>query len=140
VDLAEDWTKALQLQGFSASLPTVWLIEGLLQYLEAHDVDVLFERIDTVSARGSRLLYDIVGTVLMEAPFLQPTLEFMRKLAAPWKFSTDSPAVLVERSGWTATVTDVAEPGTRWGRWEHPAVPLSVPGVPRGYFVEAIKT
>jgi hypothetical protein len=36
-------------------------------------------------------------------------------------------------------LTDAAEPGNRWNRWMHPAVPADVPGVPRGYFVEAIK-
>jgi len=36
-------------------------------------------------------------------------------------------------------VTDAAEPGNSWNRWAHPAVPADVPGVPRGYFVEAIK-
>jgi hypothetical protein len=39
----------------------------------------------------------------------------------------------------TATVTDAAEPGNSWNRWAHPAVPADVPGVPRSYFVEAIK-
>jgi hypothetical protein len=34
----------------------------------------------------------------------------------------------------------VAKPGNAWDRWEYPAVPLDVPGVPRGYFVEARKT
>ncbi|BBZ52612.1 SAM-dependent methyltransferase [Mycobacterium heidelbergense] len=140
VDLADDWPKTLLSHGFSPTSRSVWLIEGLLQYLQASDVDALFARIDTLSAPGSQLLYDIVGATLMEAPFLQPTLEFMRQLGAPWTFSTDAPAALVEERGWTATVTDVAEPGTRWNRWEHPVVPLEVPGVPRGYFVEAAKT
>ena len=79
------------------------------------------------------------GTTLMEAPFLQPTLQFMQQLGAPWTFSTDTPAALVEGRGWTARVTDVAEPGNEWHRWEHPAVPLHVAGVPRGYFIEATK-
>ena len=75
----------------------------------------------------------------LEAPLLQPTLEFMAKLGAPWIFGSDTPATLVEHRGWTATVTDAAEPGNRWNRWMHPAVPADVPGVPCGYFVEAIK-
>jgi hypothetical protein len=64
----------------------------------------------------------------------------MKELGAPWTFATDAPAALVEPLGWTAVVTDVAEPGTRWHRWEYPVVPLEVPGVPRGYFVAATKT
>jgi methyltransferase (TIGR00027 family) len=138
-DLAGDWPTALQSQGFSPSSRTVWLIEGLLQYIQPSDVDTLFTRIDALSAAGSLLFYDIVGTRLMEAPFLQPTLEFMRQLGAPWRFSTDAPAALVEGRGWTAIVTDVSEPGNRWSRWEFPVVPLDVPNVPRGYFVEAWK-
>jgi hypothetical protein len=85
------------------------------------------------------LLYNVIGATLLEAPFLQSTQQFMRRLGAPWTFGTDKPAALVEGRGWTAVVTDVAEPGSRWHRWEHPVVPLDVPGVPRGYFVVATK-
>jgi methyltransferase (TIGR00027 family) len=139
VDLADDWPKVVQSQAFTPSSRTVWLIEGLLQYLDASDVDRLFARVDALSAPGSRLLYDVVGKTLLEAPFLQPTLEFMERLGAPWTFGSDTPAALVEDRGWTAMVTDAAEPGNRWNRWGHPVVPADVPGVPRGYFVEAIK-
>jgi hypothetical protein len=44
---------------------------------------------------------------------------------------------MAERHGWSATVTDIAEPGNRWDRWFAPAAPIGVPDVPRGYFVEA---
>jgi methyltransferase (TIGR00027 family) len=140
IDLADDWPKALQAQGLNPSTKTVWLIEGLLQYIDASAVETLFARIDALSAPGSVLLYDLVGENLMNAPFLESTLQFMKELGAPWTFATDAPAALVEPLGWTAVVTDVAEPGTRWHRWEYPVVPLEVPGVPRGYFVAATKT
>jgi methyltransferase (TIGR00027 family) len=140
VDLADDWPKVLQSQGFNSSARTVWLIEGLLQYIDASAVDRLFARVDALSAPGSVLLYDVVGETLLQAPFLQATLEFMQKLGAPWIFGSDTPAAFVEDRGWTATVTDIAEPGNKWKRWAHPAVPADVPGVPRGYFVEAVKT
>jgi methyltransferase (TIGR00027 family) len=140
VDLADDWPRIVVSQGFTSSTRTVWLIEGLLQYLDASDVDRLFARVDALSAPGSVLLYDVVGKVLLDAPFLQASLEFMRRLGAPWTFGSDTPAALVEDRGWTVTVTDAAEPGNRWNRWGHPVVPADVPGVPRGYFVEAIKT
>jgi methyltransferase (TIGR00027 family) len=140
VDLADDWPKVLQSQGFIPSSKTVWLIEGLLQYIDASAVDRLFARVDALSAPGSVLLYDVVGKTMLEAPFLQSTLEFMEKLGAPWIFGSDTPAALVEDRGWTVTVTDMAEPGNRWNRWMHPAIPADVVGAPRGYFVEATKT
>ena len=55
VDLREDWPKALQEAGFDASAPTMWSAEGLLRYLPAMAQDLLFERIDALSAPGSRL-------------------------------------------------------------------------------------
>jgi methyltransferase (TIGR00027 family) len=139
VDLADDWPKALEAQGFNASAPTVWLVEGLLQYLEASDVDQLFARVDALSAPGSVLLYDVVGTALLAAPFSAATLAYMEKLGAPWVFSSDTPAALVENRGWSATVTDMAVPGNTWKRMPHPPVPADVPNAPRGYFIEAMK-
>ena len=139
VDLTEDWPKALQSQGFKSSSRTVWLIEGLLQYIDASAVDRLFARVDALSAPGSVLLYDVVGKTMLEAPFLRSTLEFMEKLRAPWIFGSDIPGALVEDRGWNSTVTDIAEPGNRWKRWAHPVIPADVPGAPRGYFVEAVK-
>lgn len=110
-----------------------------MQYIEAPDVDRLFARVDALSAPGSVLLYDVVGNALLEAPFLQSTIEFMQKLGAPWVFGSDEPAALVEDRGWTATVTDMAVPGNEWKRWVHPPIPAEVPNAPRGYFIEAMK-
>jgi methyltransferase (TIGR00027 family) len=139
IDLADDWPKVLCSQGFISSERTAWLVEGLLQYIDAPAVDTLFARIDALSAPGSVVLYNVIGETLLEAPFMQPTRQYMRQLGAPWTFGTDAPAALVGGRGWNAVVIDVGEVGTTWGRWEHPVVPLDVPGVPRGYFVVATK-
>jgi methyltransferase (TIGR00027 family) len=139
VDLTEDWTQALRDNGFTPHLPTVWLVEGLLQYLDEDAVRGMFERVDALSAPGSALLYDVVGRTLRDAPFMEPLKTFMVELGAPWLFATDAPGELAGRHGWSVVVTDVATPGNEWNRWFAPATPLSVPGVPRGYFVEATK-
>lgn len=139
VDLTEDWTDTLRANGFDSGLPAVWLMEGLLQYLDEGAVHTLFERVDTLSAPGSVLLYDIVGKTLLDSVMLAAVREQMSRNGAPWLFGTDTPEQLCERLGWSAVVTDVAEPGNKWNRWFAPAVPLDVPGVPRGYFVTATK-
>lgn len=139
VDLTEDWTDTLRANGFDSGLPAVWLMEGLLQYLDEGAVHTLFERVDTLSAPGSVLLYDIVGKTLLDSVMLAAVREQMSRNGAPWLFGTDAPEQLCERLGWSAVVTDVAEPGNKWNRWFAPAVPLDVPGVPRGYFVTATK-
>ena len=55
VDLRDDWPTALREAGFDESMPTMWSAEGLLRYLPAAAQDLLFERIDSLSAAGSRL-------------------------------------------------------------------------------------
>ncbi|MDR3662820.1 MAG: SAM-dependent methyltransferase [Mycobacterium sp.] len=139
VDLAGDWPAALRSNGFTADDPTVWLIEGLLQYLDEPAVRTLFERIDALSAAGSVLLYDVVGKTLLDAQLMAAVRQSMAQNGAPWLFGTDQPGELAERHGWSSVVTDVAVPGNAWHRWFTPAVPLDVPDVPRGYFVEATK-
>jgi methyltransferase (TIGR00027 family) len=139
IDLRDDWPAALRTAGFDAGSPTVWLMEGLLQYLDEDAVRTLFDRVDALSVAGSVLLYEIVGQALLESPFMAPLLDSMVAQGSPWLFGTDTPGELAQRHGWSAHVVDVAEVGNRWQRWFAPAVPLEVPDVPRGYFVVATK-
>ena len=139
VDLANDWPTALTESGFDPNAPTVWLIEGLLQYLDEAAVRTLFGRVHRLSAPGSALLYDVVGKTLLESPMMAPLVKAMAEHGSPWLFGTDKPGDLAERHGWSATVTDIAKPANEWGRWFAPAVPADVPDVPRGYFVEATR-
>lgn len=137
VDLADDWPSVLRSTGFDPQKPTVWLIEGLLQYLDEAAVRTLFERIHALSAPTSVLLYDVVGQTLLKSPMMASLLQSMAERGSPWLFGTDEPGELAERHGWSAVVTDIAEPGNEYNRWFAPATPMDVPGVPRGYFVEA---
>lgn len=55
VDLRHDWPAALVAAGFDPAAPTAWAAEGLLPYLTSEAQDVLFERIASLSASGSRV-------------------------------------------------------------------------------------
>jgi methyltransferase (TIGR00027 family) len=55
IDLRQDWPKALVDAGFDPNVPTAWSAEGLLPYLTAEAQDLLFDRIQALSARGSRV-------------------------------------------------------------------------------------
>jgi methyltransferase (TIGR00027 family) len=54
-DLRNDWPKALLDNGFDPQQPTAWIAEGLLIYLPPEAQDLLFDRIDELSAPGSRV-------------------------------------------------------------------------------------
>jgi len=55
IDLRLDWPTALAEAGFDPSVPTAWSAEGLLPYLTADAQDLLFDRIQSLSATGSRV-------------------------------------------------------------------------------------
>ncbi|MGY4646747.1 class I SAM-dependent methyltransferase [Mycobacterium sp. URHB0021] len=66
IDLRFDWPKALRDCGFDAGVPTAWLAEGLLMYLPADAQDKLFEHVTQLSAAGSRIAVETVGTHAQE--------------------------------------------------------------------------
>ena len=70
---------------------------------------------------------------------MAPLLRSMAEKGAPWLFGSDQPEQLAKRYGWSAVVTDIAEPGNRYNRWFAPAASIEVTDAPRGYFVEANK-
>jgi methyltransferase (TIGR00027 family) len=55
IDLRQDWPAALQQAGFDPGVRTAWSAEGLLPYLTADAQDLLFDRIQGLSAPGSRI-------------------------------------------------------------------------------------
>jgi methyltransferase (TIGR00027 family) len=55
IDLRLDWPAALVEAGFDPSTPTAWSAEGLLPYLTAEAQDLLFDRVESLSAPGSRV-------------------------------------------------------------------------------------
>jgi methyltransferase (TIGR00027 family) len=54
-DLRDDWTTALQSNGFDRLRPTAWSAEGLLMYLPPNAQDRLFDTITSLSAARSQL-------------------------------------------------------------------------------------
>ncbi|MEV6602944.1 SAM-dependent methyltransferase [Kutzneria sp. NPDC051319] len=135
VDLAASWAPALLDAGFDASRPTVWTVEGLVQYLTADDVRRLIDGITELSAPGSRLLIDFVGQSLLDSAAMRPMLERFAGLDMTWRFGTDEPESLLD--GWSCETSLFDAVGSSYGRWGYPEVPRGTPGVGHGYLVQA---
>jgi methyltransferase (TIGR00027 family) len=85
IDLRQDWPMALQEAGFDASRPTAWSAEGLVRYLSAQAQDLLFERIHSLSAAGSRLASNVPGPGFTDPDLVRrqrEDLQRMREAAA----------------------------------------------------------
>jgi len=55
------WVRDWQGEGFSHEVPTVWLLEGLMMYLEIEDQITLMKNIGSISAQGSLVFHDAIS-------------------------------------------------------------------------------
>lgn len=136
VDLRDDWQQVLINAGFQRGEKTLWMVEGLLMYLEESQVRTLFGRINGLAVSGDFLLLDVLSQTLLDSPFMKKQLDFLVNMGAPWKFGVNEPEEFFKTLGWNATVIQTGEfiPS----RWPFPVAPREIPHLPRGFLVEAV--
>jgi methyltransferase (TIGR00027 family) len=140
VDLADEWTSDLIAAGFDPEQPALWLVEGMIFYLDLAIAHGLLDKITALSAPGSELLIDTIGKSLLESPQMQPLCDRFAQQGAPWRFGTDRPEEdLLQPHGWRATAWLFSEIGSRLGRWPSPPLPRDTPGIPQSFLVHAFR-
>ena len=80
VDLRHDWPAALQQAGFDASAPSAWSAEGLLPFLPAAAQELLFERVQALSARGSRIAVEAPGPDFLDEDAHAKQIQTMQRV------------------------------------------------------------
>lgn len=111
VDLRHDWPSALTDAGFSPQRSTAWLAEGLLPYLPAAARDELLNRIDDLSAPGSRVTVEHFTHDMKAFQNHRLIRESSEKLGISvselfYAEQGNDPRELLQARGWTvATVT-----------------------------------
>lgn len=123
VDLEAPWIAPLLAAGFDPETPTLWLVEGLLVYLDEAAVASVFAHVTELSAPGSRLGADLGTTALLTAPGMEPWHRMLEERGCPWRFGTDDPAGFLARFGWHAEAFSPGDPRCDYGRWPSPAAP-----------------
>lgn len=136
----QDWLSALDQAGFQAEIPSVWLVEGLLYYLEEAHVRQLLQNISSRAASGSALGADLASASFFRSPWTQKALEVMRSRGIPWLSGSDNPEALFAEHGWQVQVTQPGEESANYGRWTSPVVPRDQKEVPHTFLVNALKT
>jgi methyltransferase (TIGR00027 family) len=134
-DLEHDWVAPLAAAGFDAARPTLFVIEGLLVYLEPASVEQLMKTVFQTAAPGSGFVADVMNPEMLSSPYTQTVIARFREMGCPWRFATSEPRAYFERFGWRVTINTPDEPAVAHGRWPYPPVPQSVQGIPRIYFV-----
>jgi methyltransferase (TIGR00027 family) len=124
-DLADDtWPAALRTAAFRPHVPTAWLAEGVLPYLQPPNVELLMRQVSALSAPGSRFAADFVSADLMAARNAYVATLSQRTNAAVgalFRSGINDPGALLTDYGWR--VVSVRHPGDRdadFGRWVGP--------------------
>ncbi|MEL7035118.1 MAG: SAM-dependent methyltransferase [Cyanobacteria bacterium J06592_8] len=128
-DLTQSWSHLLLTKGYQPQLPSVWLLEGLLMYLNESEVHQLLETISQLTAAGSYLGLDVINVKGME---YEPYKGYFRS-------GFDSPEELLAQHGWEAEVIQPGDEGAHFNRFTEPLPPRDVPDVARAFLVKAQK-
>jgi len=145
VDLRHDWPAALQQAGFDATLPSAWSAEGLMPYLPAAAQELLFERVQGLTAIGSRVAVEALGPKFLDPDVRakrRARMDRVRAVMADKDPQREIPATdelwyfeeredvgsWFGRHGWDVTVTPSLELMAGYGRRAPEQVADQVPG------------
>ena len=140
-DLRHDWPLPLQAAGFAAEQPTLWIVEGILNYLEREAADHLITQIGNLSAPSSRLVSvynvgDLAAVALRAGRAGGEEIATIKKL---WKSGPSiEPVSWLSGHGWQAEAATVADWAVRLGRPVPPAMDPELDGGPY-YFASALR-
>jgi len=126
-DLRHSWADVLGEAGFDSSQPAIWIVEGLLMYLDTEAVGHIMKSVSQLAAPGSCLGLDL------QSPSLKG-------------FVVEEPQRWLADLGWEAEVVTLRDVAERLGRWPAPSTldpppATSTPPAPRirVYFISAQK-
>ncbi len=131
------WSEAFSETGYDAREPSVWLMEGLLFYMDVTAVRDLLGVAGALAAPRSLLGVDLVNRDLLNSPTTRPLLAAFARRGATGRFGANDPEGLLAGHGWVTEATQAGEWGANYGRWPYPVALRGMPGVPRVFFVRA---
>lgn len=138
-DLRDDWSAALLAHGFDPDAPTAWLVEGLVVYLTAAEIDAMLARIGDLSAPGSRLGLEYGSRAMLHSDQTCAALDSddddggaLAVLARLWRNESDEePVALLARHCWSARTVEIATAAAEHGRDTPIAFDPDIPGTAR---------
>ncbi|MEU1981045.1 SAM-dependent methyltransferase [Nocardia sp. NPDC019395] len=118
-DLRGPWTGALADAGFDPEIPSAWLIEGLLPYLNPEQNDQLLAAVSARAAAGSRLAIEFlhVDAVALMNQALTGSSD-AAEMSELWRSGgvAEDPDSWLRRHGWDSEAYDVYELAHSYGR------------------------
>lgn len=124
------WSQLLLEQGYQPSEPSIWLLEGLLYYLNSTEVHKLLTEIKDLAIAESWLGADVISSAILNGS---------DEWAKHWQSSCDHPELFFADYGWKASAIQPGEEGASFGRFTHQFPARSVPDAGHIFFVTAYR-
>lgn len=128
-DIRESWAEKLIESGFQVNIPSVWIMEGFLYYLDENEVHQLLKTITELSTPHSWIAGDLINSYFVSKK--------SEDLSLHWKYGCDDPEQLFTPHNWKALVVQAGDEGANYGRFTHKFEPKEVLNVPHYFFVKA---
>lgn len=110
------WVTALREAGYQATMPTIWVLEGLVMYLQENQARLLIQTLSELSPPGSVLVMD--GVKVGSVVAAQRARKADRgRVVRHWQFGHDDPKQLLARYGWVAQVSEPQDVEGGYGRY-----------------------
>ncbi|MDB9313031.1 SAM-dependent methyltransferase [Spirulina sp. CS-785/01] len=129
-DLTKLWTPRLFAAGYDSSQASIWLLEGLLMYLNEADAHTLLQTVSRMTAPGSHIGLDLVNrkAVIDNDPY-----------RVYFRSGVDIPEVVLSDYGWTTQVFQPGDDGASFGRCKPPPLDRDIPDTARTFIIHATK-
>ncbi|MBD3228315.1 MAG: SAM-dependent methyltransferase [Candidatus Lokiarchaeota archaeon] len=88
------WLSKLMNNGFSSEIPSFWILEGVIFYMEKQYVSVMLEKIADISAESSQIFADINIPILSEIKMGPFTRHFK------WGLELNEVSSFFKKEGW----------------------------------------
>jgi methyltransferase (TIGR00027 family) len=118
------WAMGILDAGYQIIVPTIWLMEGVVMYLQEEEVHLLLQTISELSVPGSLLGMDgvKVGSVLAGQRARRAD---RGRVVRHWQFGNDDPKQLLAKYGWTAVVSEPQDIESGYGRYPQ-SMPIGI--------------
>ncbi|RCV51917.1 SAM-dependent methyltransferase [Marinitenerispora sediminis] len=138
-DLGGDWAAALRAAGLRPDLPTAWLIEGVLCYLDSAQAERVLAEATRLSAPGSWIAGEHVSRRVFDDPVARPMLDALAAVDAAWRSGVDDVVPWLGGYGWRAETVDLTDPAVHHGRLSELDRERIGDGPPRGWIFRAAR-
>jgi len=93
-----NWIDKLVQYGYKKDIPTFWVLEGVMYYLEKHEASLILQKISKISSKKSQIFTDLCVPVYAEVKFGPFSKHFK------WGIKKEATANYFKENGWKVSV------------------------------------